>query len=29
MQSYLHLHIIAGLRAKLLGAFRKSFSLAD
>ena len=28
MQSYLHLHIIAGLRAKLLGAFRKSFSLA-
>jgi hypothetical protein len=28
MQSYLHLHIIAGLGVKLLGAFRETFGLA-
>ena len=28
MQSYLHLHIIAGLGPKLLGAFRNTFCFA-
>jgi len=28
MQSNLHLHIIAGLRVKLLGVFRETFCLA-